>query len=92
MTKLRVGVIGLGMGWTHLADYMKNPAVEVVAVADRREDRMILFADLTDQELVYTYRIRAVNRGSFTVPPIHAEAMYDQSLYGHSAAGNMEIH
>lgn len=65
---------------------------ENVTFADRREDRMILFADLTDQELVYTYRIRAVNRGSFTVPPIHAEAMYDQSLYGHSAAGNMEIH
>ena len=59
--------------------------------ADRREDRMILFADLTGQELVYTYRIRAVNRGSFTVPPIHAEAMYDQSLYGHGAAGTMEI-
>ncbi len=69
----------------------EEPRPENVTFADRREDRMILFADLTDQELVYTYRIRAVNRGSFTVPPIHAEAMYDQSLYGHGAAGNMEI-
>ncbi|MBR2508997.1 MAG: Gfo/Idh/MocA family oxidoreductase [Lentisphaeria bacterium] len=39
MTKLRAGVIGLGMGWNHLVDYMNNPDVEVVAVADRREDR-----------------------------------------------------
>ena len=69
----------------------EEPRPENVTFADRREDRMILFADLTNQELVYTYRIRAVNRGSFTVPPIHAEAMYDQSLYGHGAAGNMEI-
>jgi len=52
---------------------------------------MILFANLTNQEFVYTYRIRAVNRGSFTVPPTHAEAMYDQNIYGHGAAGNMEI-
>jgi uncharacterized protein YfaS (alpha-2-macroglobulin family) len=64
---------------------------ECVTHADRREDRMLLFADLSSQELVYTYRIRAVNRGKFTVPPIHAEAMYDQSLYGHGAAGSMEI-
>ena len=69
----------------------EEPRPENVTFADRREDRMILFADLTDQELVYAYRIRAVNRGSFTVPPIHAEAMYDQSICGHGAAGSMEI-
>lgn len=39
MTKLRAGVIGLGMGWNHLEGYMKHPDVEVVAVADRRADR-----------------------------------------------------
>lgn len=64
---------------------------EGVAFADRREDRMLIFADLGSQELVYAYRIRAVNRGTFTVPPIHAEAMYDQALYGHGSAGSVEI-
>ena len=39
MAKLRAGVIGLGMGWNHLVGYMNHPDVEVVAVADRREDR-----------------------------------------------------
>ena len=39
MAKLKAGVIGLGMGWGHLANYMIHPDVEVVAVADRREDR-----------------------------------------------------
>lgn len=32
--KLRVGVIGLGMGRHHVSEYQKHPQVEVVAVAD----------------------------------------------------------
>ena len=58
---------------------------------DRREDRMLLFADLTTEPLTFTYRIRAVNRGVFTVPPVQVEAMYDQSFYGHGDSGSMEI-
>ena len=58
---------------------------------ERREDRMLIFADLTADGLTFTYRIRAVNRGSFTVPPVQAEAMYDQRLYGHGDSGTMEI-
>ena len=59
--------------------------------ADRREDRMLLFADVDNEPLVYTYRIRAVNRGTFAIPAAYVEAMYDQGLYGHSAAGSLEI-
>lgn len=39
MKKLKAGVIGLGMGWGHLNGYINHPDVEVVAIADRREDR-----------------------------------------------------
>ena len=39
MAKLRAGVIGLGMGINHFNGYLCHPDVEVVAVADRREDR-----------------------------------------------------
>lgn len=59
--------------------------------ADRREDRLLLFADVGSEALVYTYRIRAVNRGTFLVPPLQAEAMYDPACNGHSAAGTLEI-
>lgn len=62
-----------------------------VKFRDRREDRMLFFADLASEAMTVTYRIRAVNRGLFTVPPVQAEAMYDQSLYGHGASGSMEI-
>ena len=62
-----------------------------VKYSDRREDRMLLFTDLTTDKLTFTYRIRAVNRGTFTVPPVQVEAMYDQSFYGHGDSGSMEI-
>lgn len=35
MAKLKIGVIGLGMGWNHMEGYFKHPDAEVVAIADR---------------------------------------------------------
>lgn len=67
------------------------PLPSGVRFADRREDRLLLFADLTNEPLVFTYRIRAVNHGTFAVPPIHGQAMYDQAKYGYGAAGVIEV-
>ena len=39
MAKLRAAVIGLGMGFNHFNGYLAHPDVELVAAADRREDR-----------------------------------------------------
>ena len=36
---------------------------------DRREDRMIVFSDLAVEPSVFTYKIRAVNKGVYTLPP-----------------------
>jgi uncharacterized protein YfaS (alpha-2-macroglobulin family) len=58
---------------------------------DRREDRMIVFATLTPQVQRFTYQIRAVNRGSFTLPPVTAEAMYNPTLRAGGAAGKIEV-
>ena len=43
--KLKAGVIGLGMGGGHLSGYLSHPDVEVVAIADRREDRRALLPE-----------------------------------------------
>ncbi len=59
--------------------------------AERREDRMILFVNLSDKAFTYTYRIRAVNKGRFVAPPIQAEAMYDPAVRAHTAAGVVEV-
>lgn len=60
---------------------------EAIKFADRREDRMLIFADLTSKPLVFLYRARPVAEGIFTIPPVTAEAMYDNALYGHGESG-----
>lgn len=58
---------------------------------DRKEDRMVIFADLAVSPRNYSYRIRAVNKGRFLLPPVQAEAMYNQSVYAHSGAGEILV-
>ena len=58
---------------------------------DRREDRMVVFSDLSVEPSVFTYKIRAVNKGVYTLPPVQAEAMYNRSLQAHSAGGVMVV-
>ena len=38
MTKLRVGIIGLGMGRWHALEFAKHPKCDVVALADLSTD------------------------------------------------------
>ena len=40
MKKLRVGVIGLGMGRAHVNEFQRHPHSEVVALADANEQRL----------------------------------------------------
>lgn len=40
MNKLRVGVIGLGMGRNHVSGFKSHPRAEVVAIADTEEKRL----------------------------------------------------
>ena len=46
MGKLRVGVIGLGMGKGHIEGYAEHPGAQVVAVADPDAKRMNAVADM----------------------------------------------
>lgn len=46
MKKLRVGVVGLGMGRCHVSDYKKHKMADVVAIADTNEARL---ADVGDE-------------------------------------------
>ena len=38
MTKLRVGIIGLGVGESHIQGYEKHPSCEVVKICDFNEN------------------------------------------------------
>ncbi len=41
MKKYRAGVVGLGMGRNHIAGYREHPEVEVVAIADINEQKLL---------------------------------------------------
>lgn len=60
-------------------------------IADRREDRMIFFTPLGTEPSSFSYRLRAVNRGSFVLPPVQAEAMHDAGVRAHSSAGRIIV-
>jgi uncharacterized protein YfaS (alpha-2-macroglobulin family) len=59
--------------------------------ADVRDDRVVLYGTATKQTATFTYRVRAMNPGTFLTPPAFAEGMYDRTIEGQSAAGKLEV-
>jgi uncharacterized protein YfaS (alpha-2-macroglobulin family) len=47
---------------------------------DVRDDRLLLFIDQLNQKTDYEFTMRAVTRGTFVVPPVAAEGMYDPGV------------
>ena len=58
---------------------------------DVREDRLVLYGDVTNAAPTFTYRVRASNAGVFQTPPAFAEGMYNRTIAGLSPAGKLEI-
>ncbi len=59
---------------------------------DVREDRTVFFTGLARGETkTFTYRIKPVCAGKFTVPPVFAESMYDRGTKGRAGGGRVEV-
>ena len=58
---------------------------------DVREDRVILYGDLTKNAGTFVYRVRANSAGTFQTPPAFAEGMYNRTVTGLSLAGTLEV-
>ncbi len=58
---------------------------------DAREDRVIAFGTVPTATVRYRYKIKAVNTGSFTIPPAYAEAMYDRGVKARGVVGTMVV-
>lgn len=69
----------------------ENAPPQGIKYLDRREDRMLVFADLGSQPTRFAYQIRAVNPGVFAVAPIAAEGMYNRTVFGNGESGSMEV-
>jgi uncharacterized protein YfaS (alpha-2-macroglobulin family) len=56
-----------------------------------REDRVILFGEVTRNVGTFTYRVRAASAGLFEVPPAFAEGMYNRTIAALTRGGRLEV-
>ena len=59
--------------------------------ADIREDRVVFFTSLDTNAKEIVYRIKGINTGTYTVPAILAEAMYDPNMRANGVTGKMLV-
>lgn len=58
---------------------------------DIREDRVVIYATATEKVQTFTYTAKATNSGTFVVPPMFGESMYNKDIYGMSASSTLKI-
>jgi len=58
---------------------------------DVREDRVIAFGTVPSDDVVYHYKIKAVNAGTFTTPPAYVESMYERTIKARGVAGTITV-
>lgn len=50
-----------------------------------REDRIISYGDVGSESNTFVYQLKAVNAGTYQIPPAYAESMYDRSIKAYTA-------
>lgn len=58
---------------------------------DIREDRVVLFGTVGPKAQEFVYRIKATNKGTFAVPPLYGECMYDRAVKALALPGSITV-
>jgi len=58
---------------------------------DVREDRVVFYGSVGTEAQTFSYRLKPTNRGTFAIPPLYAEGMYDRTVQARSSAGRFRI-
>jgi uncharacterized protein YfaS (alpha-2-macroglobulin family) len=58
---------------------------------DVREDRVVLYGSVGPEVVEFIYAIRATNAGTYAVPPLQGESMYDRSVIARSAGNKIRV-
>lgn len=58
---------------------------------DIREDRVIVYTTFKEDVRTFTYKTKAITSGSFVVPPMFAEGMYDKELRAVTPYPKLEV-
>lgn len=69
---------------------LKGTPMSLVHV-ERREDRMVAYTSLGRYDTVFVYRIKAINKGKYTLPTVYAEALYDPDARANTNPGKIEV-
>jgi uncharacterized protein YfaS (alpha-2-macroglobulin family) len=69
----------------------KNTVNSYLNYYDVREDRIIFYLTAAPDAQEYTYSIRPVNKGVFTVPPVFAVSMYNPRIVGKTLSQKMVV-
>jgi predicted dehydrogenase len=80
MSKIRVGVIGLGIGRHHIRGYQSHPNAEVVAVSDLDETRLQEIADQYGVPKRYTSGEEMLRRETLDVVSVATPNKYHKPL------------
>jgi uncharacterized protein YfaS (alpha-2-macroglobulin family) len=59
--------------------------------ADVREDRVVLYGTVGPEAQEFVYRVKATNRGAFTLPPPYAESMYQRTVKARGLPGQVKV-
>lgn len=84
------GSAGVALGTAALADGWPSSTI-CPRHTERRDDRLILFADMWTGQGEYRYLVRAVTAGSFVLPPTEASCMYDPGIFSVNGRGRVEV-
>ena len=68
-----------------------DPLPSYVDRRERREDRMLFFVSTDTAMRLVTYKARAITAGTFTVPCVHAEAMYQPQISATTPGRSLHI-
>ncbi len=58
---------------------------------DKRDDRLVVYLDLNKDMTEVKYKLKAVNKGSYTMPPIYSEAMYNKDIQYRGLSKKIEV-
>jgi len=89
-----VAVVDLLPGGFEVVGSSLSPGISSIKGVDYvevREDRAVFFATIPAETLEITYQIKSCNRGTFVVPPVFAESMYDRNLKGRGLGGKISV-
>lgn len=59
---------------------------------DVQEDRVVFFGDLNGGDQHFEFRLKPLNVGTYAVPPVMAEGMYDTSILHRGMAETLKVH